>query len=357
MIIGILTFHRSLNYGAVLQTYGLQKFLSQNFCDETYEIVDYRCPRFTDLYESFSFFKRKSIKNLLKDIHFLVKRKVFNDFISKHLNVSAISYSTDSIIDANKRYDKFIVGSDQVWNAEITNGDLNYLLKFATPDKRNSYAASIGKNIILKKYEEEYRNEINFFGNLSVREQECRLVLQEIGITSKIQVNVDPTLLLKTHEWLELISDKRICNRYVLVYAIKYSNELLETAIGFAEKRGYKVIYIGPRTKCKGIKRIRYAKVTDFVRYFRDAEYTFINSFHGTVFSVIFHKQFWVCNEENDWRNVRIENLLQLCELKDRFEFSNIHNDIDWNKVEEKINSERDKAFNYLKEIIEYENS
>lgn len=127
MTTGVITFHKAINYGAVLQTYALQKFI----CDKGIqcEVIDYDCEAFKDNYKPFKIYN-KNLKGLVSALvqYPYKKRKIkkFNDFRKNHINISSTVYTRGNIENSNNIYDKFIVGSDQVWNYNLTDFDETY---------------------------------------------------------------------------------------------------------------------------------------------------------------------------------------------------------------------------------------
>lgn len=129
---GVLTFHRASNYGAVFQTYALQKFLNNNGIES--EVIDYRCPfieehitpkRFTEWIHPSNMYRL-----LFKNAYILDNRENFAEFVRNYIPVSDIEYNPDNIVDANEIYDTFIVGSDQIWSNYCAGFDRNYFLEF-----------------------------------------------------------------------------------------------------------------------------------------------------------------------------------------------------------------------------------
>lgn len=355
MKIGTVTFHQALNYGAILQTYALQRFIKANFNTET-DVVDYRCPHLSHLYSYKSKITANPIKSALRIANFAFKKQRFSSFISKYINLSKTVYTYEDIQNSANEYDAFIVGSDQVWNPLLTNGDMNYLLKFAPANKRYSYAASVGLKEIPREHAEKYSDLLNEFRAISTREKSEQL-LESIGVTVKPQTNIDPTLLLTGDDWKEICKTiKPQKEKFVLVYTVGHSKETMDKAVQFAAENNLKVIYVGPHIKRPGIKYIPCPRVEYLISLFRDAEYTFVNSFHGTVFSILFQRKFFSYLQFKDGRNARITNLLEICGLSHRTDIKNIKEEIDWQNVETNLNLQRKNSLNFIGEIIKNEN-
>ena len=155
MKVGILTYHDTTNYGAAFQAFALQKKIEELGCD--CEIIDYKCKAVTERYEIKSPFKSSNIKQCIKRIltnknNRNLKLK-FETFYKRYQKRSDKTYYKNTISETNNIYDKFIVGSDQVWNLRLSGEDTTYMLDFVKDDsKKYSYAASFGYSKIPDKY-------------------------------------------------------------------------------------------------------------------------------------------------------------------------------------------------------------
>lgn len=356
MKIGVITFHQALNYGAILQAYALQSFINENYTNAAAELVDYRSPYLSRLYSVKSKNSKNPIYGSIRKAHFLLKKRFFQSFIKKNINISK-PYTPYTIENANSTYDKFIVGSDQVWNCNLTDCDKNYLLAFSQPDKRYSYAASIGISEIPLNVINEYVKELSCFRKISVRENQAIDTLHNIGLTSiQIQQHIDPVLLLPLDKWNRLCyQTKNIKSDYVLIFSVEYSNELIEEAVAFAKSKNMEVYYIGQRTKNADVKYFPLISIGNLLSLFRDAKYVFANSFHGTAFSIIFHKKFYVRMAHRDGRNSRIVNLLNQLSLSDKTCIETIDIESDWHHVDKVLDLERSRSKEYISGIIENE--
>ena len=212
--IGILTYHRAYNYGAVLQAYALQSAI-QNI-NYNVEIIDYCC----DYIEKIG--SEKSIKNIIKFIlsgrRINQTKKKFVKFRNDKLNLSNNDFNRDTIKEIADLYDIYIVGSDQVWNYQGSNFDKTYFLDFVKQNtKKKSYAASFGISKIPPKYEKEYIRLLNKFSDISVREKQGINIINNL-LGKDCELVLDPTLLLSKKEWKEKtsISNRIIKEKYLL---------------------------------------------------------------------------------------------------------------------------------------------
>lgn len=299
MKIGILTFHRSRNYGAVMQAYGLVYTLNKLGYDAN--VIDYKCKKIDeDLKKPIK--SKNFIKSVIKSIAAFSKEKKFNAFnkdflcLSKEKNVNS-----ENISDVINHYDIVIVGSDQVWNTDITGNDGTFFL-----DNRNtkkiSYAASCGDEIVLNA---DILNKIQSFNHISVRERALQYELENRGVVS--EVVCDPTILAGKKAYSDILKSRIKKEKYVFVFMIWKSNKLIKNAKQYAEKNGLKLV-----TNKDCAEFMMRNKPEDFISWFANANCVFTNSFHGTVFSLLFHKKFISSVQKpNNKNNTRVEELLK----------------------------------------------
>lgn len=321
MRVGVITFHRAINYGAALQTYALQKALLCLGVDV--ELIDYRCEYMEKLYKPIGGFNQKMIKqNIRSIINFIpYKRKVksFREMMSDNLNLSAKVYDSSSISSANDRYDVFITGSDQVFNYACSRFDKNYFLSFVQDERKIfSYAASFGVESIPEQYRHEYRKLLNRFNGISVREESGRSMVWDL-LGRECNVHVDPVFLLDTEDWSRLAKRPKATG-YILIYRLNKSNIINDFARKLAEKTGKRIINVGQdiidRIKNPDFDGSIGTSVEEFLGLIKYADYVVTNSFHGTALSIIFKRNFYVETKQKDFKkNDRAEHLLKLTGL------------------------------------------
>ena len=168
---------------------------------------------------------------------------------------------------------------------------------------------------------------------------------------------MDPTLLLKREEWDKICKVPREKDNYIFVYAVNRPIELLTYAKKLARKENLKVIYLSDFFgHDKKVKYISTVSPEEFIGYIKSAKYVLTNSFHGTVFSIIFHKQFAVELENESKFNYRAQNLLEKLGLSDHI-CKNNHLNLpcatQWDNVEKTLGEIRKKSIDYLEEIVE----
>lgn len=290
MKVGILTFHRAHNYGAVLQCYALQERLKLAGYDVY--IIDYRQPAIESAYKIFDmhYFLESFChpKRMLVYLKALGERRrtssVFEKFSSKIRKTTPCSLST---IPTN--FDAYIIGSDQLWVAKWTGGELDkvYAGQFLRGEKSKlfSYAISVNETSINGISEHEWSEIASNFSVLSFREEPMAKKMASI-IHREVRTDIDPTLLLDSLQWNNITNDTWKNEKYLLVYHLPgrfagMSNEEFMTRIDkIAKAMQCKVISLYP---------MKYS-VSDFVSLFKYAKGVITTSFHATVFSLIFER-------------------------------------------------------------------
>lgn len=364
MKVGIITFHQALNYGALLQAYALRKVIC--LMGGEAEIIDYHCSIIEDAYVFPTLRNCKSVKEILKYVaqgkYEIEKRKRFDAFRKQKLEISDASYNTNNIDKAVYQYERFVTGSDQVWNCNAHNFDKNYFLNFVKDSTRKfSYAASLGLSKIPEQLTSEYYEQLKEFNICSVREMQGKIALEHIGIRN-VRVDIDPSLLLSKEEWTREFNIIPKKEYFIFAYYFELTPSLKKFIEELASKTGCYVKYFGSpirspfRCKCRAVKT---ADPIDFVDAVFNAEYVVTNSFHGTAFSINFNKTFFVelLNKSADV-NSRLVNILDVTDLSNReiHNFKNVSEalsaHVDWHTVNKKLNLMRQDSLEYVRSIV-----
>lgn len=363
--IGIITFQRAHNYGAILQVYALQNILSEKY---NTEIIDYRNNEIENEYRILRRNKR-SIKSLIKSIILSilyigknVKRyNKFNEFIKQNIKLTE-SYKTEKILKKNyPKKDIYITGSDQVWNYDIAGKKIDaYTLNFGDENiKKISYAASIGKKELNQDNIEKYIKNISKLDFISVREKDAKIYLNKI-INNPVDITLDPTLLLTGKEWEDLLlKDTNPYKGYILGYTVSNDMEYYKILNYLSNKTGKKIIHFDRNNrKIKNVLKNAYATgPIEFLQLIKNADYVIATSFHATVFSILFHKKFWIIPPKKT--SSRMISLLEMLGIKNRivesleeFETKDYDEDISYNIIEDKLKLERENSINWLNNAI-----
>ena len=371
--IAILTkYYKNYNYGGVLQGYALKKILEEK--GYTIDIISYDVnknpnPIYKSIYEQSKQYGIKSATNKIIEksvgkFKFLIK-DILNDRIIKFedfMQYDTKEYNDSNIEVLNNEYNVFISGSDQIWNPNAVRK--LYLQNFVKKGKKKiSYAASIGRNNLSKTESNILIPYLKKFDYLSVREKTAKELLKKF-IDSKIEVVLDPTLLLEKEQWNEISSEPIHNKPYALFYFFSNSKKIRKKIINFCKLKNLDLVMIPYAnqqfnfndSKGPGI-RINNIGPKEFISAIKNAEYIFTDSFHGTAFSIIYEKQFFVFErnkKEHVSMNSRLYDLLDSFDLKDRLvslkdikNISNI-NVINYKVVNDKKQKLKRKSIDFL---------
>lgn len=299
MRIGILTYHRAYSYGAKLQAYALATYLRQLGHDA--EDVDYGSIGEQKLRK----IGTKSVKDfIVTSLCYIcstfsepIRIKRFDEFLNLIPKSSKRYPTKESLQGIEKEYDCFITGSDQVWCPRYNEGDTTYLLDFVKNGKKKyAYAASFGVSELDQPEAALYGKLLADFNTILIREQAGKELLHKLN-GKEAQVVLDPTFLLDTCEW-ERIARYPYKRHfpYILSFQILVKDPAYEKFVSHLSKvTGYKVIVLSDAFRYKPIKGTLYAKAgpKEFLGLIRNAEIIVTNSYHATVFSLIFQKPFY----------------------------------------------------------------
>lgn len=378
MKVGILTILNVNNYGAELQCCALYRKLQQLGYDA--EVINY----LFGIHPEHVFDGEKRtvpiplkqlikvkllpvVQNMFCMFHQKNKRlrnKRFDEFHAKYNHLTSTVYpSVKSLYEAKFNYDVLCIGSDQVWN--YMKG---YSLEpfFACFDKNNTkkitYASSIGLSSLSVEAEQVFKKELTNFAYISVREQQASEILEKL-LNRKIDVVLDPTLILNKQEWIEVAKDD-MCpkEKYLLVYivTIKPCDYVLTLARHIAKRRNLKIVRICrdayPEHSGSDVEEILTAGPSDFVGLFSKAEFVVTNSFHGTVFSINFSKPFYSVIKSHHSTNSRLTSILKKLGLEDRIvpvgSQLPMISDIDFSGPSAKLEAERKLSIEYINKAL-----
>lgn len=294
----LVTIFKVPNYGSILQAYATQQIV---------ERMGFECKvlNYDHIYSAWSVahgIKRRSLKNKIGRLIGLNphhrKEKKLDKFASKYLHLTRPYYSIEEIEkEENGRYDKYIVGSDQVWNTRFTNCDPVFLLEFVKDKDCDCIAisSSFASKTVDAKYMEKFRKGLSKFKQISVREQNGIEILKALGI-SNASLTLDPTLLLSAKEWNKLIVKKRILpEKYILLYMWCYAFEprplIFDVLRQYQKELNCPIIALEGYAECKGQTDLNIidatdSSISDFLQLFANASLVVTSSFHGTAFAL-----------------------------------------------------------------------
>lgn len=345
----LLTCHNVYNCGASLQVYALQTYLELIGCEV--EIVNY-IPKYLDKYRLLKLSNPKFDKVLLKQAYMMAKfpsrlksrfsktKKLFDKFTAENLKVTEKKFSSGvQLENADLSADVWIVGSDQIWNPLFENGrDFVFFLGFVKEGLKVSYAASIGTHDFSDEQFLQNLELLKSFDKISVRERSTICDLRNKGIEATHAC--DPIFLLKKDVW-----ESKIKVAYSDEYAFYYifsKNSLMDYT-----KRQLDLLvhdYFENPTDPFG-----------FVSEIYNAKVVVSNSFHATAFAILFNKEFYVLEREDEPVNLRMKDLLNDLGLQDRYvtskkAFEDVK-PIDWKRVNKSLEKIITYSRQYLKNL------
>ncbi len=362
MKIATLTFHNAVNYGAVLQAVALPQAIQQRYPDAEVGILDYRNEKIEKKFRPFYCKKTKGFSKKIKSlIHAVMaysvrsqKKAHFVRFLKD--NVTLFPYTTENEkSDAKSTIDKYIVGSDQIWNFDLSGNDETYLLKFVSErKKKGTYAPSIGKTELTAE-ETAKLQAIKGFGYLSAREETAVRLIEAIDGRTPVLVP-DPVFLLTAEDWRKKEEKyPSVPEDYVLVYKFSDNEKpLTEFAYRYAKEHHKPLVIVQSSLKnYKDAMIIRNASPNQFLWLIDHAHLVVTNSFHGTAFSVLFEKNFY--SEANVSRGTRITEILHLYRLSSHIMLDGVPSkevSAPWDEVRADIERYRQTAFDYLDNVL-----
>ena len=354
MKIGILTFQwaNNRNFGASIQSFACKSLMNKTIGKNDTKIINYNPTNFNFIKRIFHFFTGLS----------------FNEYNNKFLKISKEICDSENLRELNNEFDTFVVGSDQVWRTIwLKEKSLHYFFDFVNDDKKKiAYAASFGVDYWEgdKKLTEEIKHLIKRFDHISVREESGIDICKNIfGVDNAVCV-LDPTLMISREDYQPILDDwqdkSHLKKKYIAHMLLDDTKELRNESQEIANYLKAEINHIkGKSFKILGRDITFYNKVSQWLTYLKDAELVITDSFHCTVFSLIFHKKFVVV--ANKARGVaRLETLLSKAGLEDRF-FTDIKDvmksgildkEIDYNEVDKKLEVHRKYSMDFLKKAL-----
>ncbi|HEC2597224.1 TPA: polysaccharide pyruvyl transferase family protein [Raoultella ornithinolytica] len=378
MKVATLTLPLHTNYGGNLQAFALQKTLIKLGHDAV--LLNYRKGALRK-----SIFRRvaSKIKNFAlpsnKTSHFVFSQHEQNEinkhhdsFIKKNIITSSPFYDEDSLkkFILDNKIECVIVGSDQVWRPKYTPKISPFYLNFIYEHsniKKVSYAASFGVDLWEYTSSElsECKKLIASFDSISVRESIAVDMCQEFFEVDAEHV-LDPTLLLSKDEYINLFEKYNMPSFKGKIFSYVLDSDENKTAFmdqisSFLNKEiftTYPKKHIKTESIISNISDYQFPSVEAWLKSFHDADFVVTDSFHGTVFAIIFNKPFIaICNKERG--SARFKSLLKMFSLEDRLvydmtevDFNLVNSPIDYDRVNEDLNLQRIKSLDFLAKAL-----
>ena len=346
------------NYGALLQAYALKTVLEQLEYDVNILNLNLERNR-----KSFSVLVRPSglrsipgfIRSLIRAAKTKESVRKCLDFREKYYAFTKPYRNIGELQADPPEADIYLVGSDQVWNPILDFSPAYFLMFGDKNTMRASYAASIGFNQYPKEYEAEFCERLKNIPYKSVREPEAQEILDSYGFPS--EVHADPTLLLSSADYDQIAITPKITRPYILLYLVgpvkKYNNIQKALKALYPDKL---ILNIPDRAS-----RVKYADreaadigPEEFIGLIKHADAVVTASFHGTVFSLLYHKNF-ISLAPNKTAS-RISNLLEMTGLSDRLsdDFSKLDKLFelpDFSRADKVLAVKREEGIQYLQSL------
>lgn len=351
--IGILTINDNGNYGNRLQNYAVQESLKK---------LEFRVDTIENKNNQNIFKVKTYIGNIVKKILNISRYRRYNKFIEFNRNIkkSSIWINVKNIPKKlDEKYDYFITGSDQVWNPNFGRLSNIDLLAFSSNRKKISFSASFGISE-LPEDKKDYANEnLQTFKAISVREDAGKKIVEELTGRTDVEVLVDPTMLLSAKDWdkvskkpKQLKFDKYILNYFLGELSEEWKNEINR----IAKENNCKIINILDKNS-----PFYQTGPSEFLYLEKNAFLVCTDSFHSSVFSIIYDTPFVVFDRKQNGvvsMNSRIDTLLSKFALQNRKFKGAITKDLlnsDYSESKEILEQEKEKSFNFLKKALDVE--
>lgn len=375
--IGIVTLHGYSNYGNRLQNYATQETLKKlGYYVESIKVESGTPPTR----------KKSGIKSISKYMHNIdriwsigsyekigkmayrlmhrqkirrlneVRTDAIKRFSERYISESKISIQeNEPSYTIGDKFDYFITGSDQVWNPGCISRSSTFFLDFAPMNKRISFAPSFGVSEIPPELRERYIKGLSGLSGLSVREYEGAQIIKQL-IGKDAEILVDPTLLLTKEEWLSVskinLTKRTETGGYILTYFLgDVSKETRRKMYNIGKENDLEIINL------LDINDPAYvSSPSDFLQYINSAKLVCTDSFHGSVFSMLFETPFIVFNRSGTSIYSRIETLLSKFGLQSRKCENIVENkqifEVDFSGINLILEQEREKSFRYLQRML-----
>lgn len=365
--VGILTYHfyeKFANYGSVLQAYAMQRYLSKLGVEN--EIIDYVPDHLRSVNMRLPILRDKT-HNILRFINLLffqiqIYRLIgkFESFVKKNMRLSKEKIYSDNFDKA--QYGAYIIGSDTVWSTDESGGfDDGFWANY--PVMRGklciAYSPSAADMDFSESDKQTIKERLKNFSAVSMRESRHISLFSSLA-NREISNTLDPTLLLDKPDYEALIDGKRIFKeKYLLYYARKRHVKMYKFIDELAKKLNLRVVEINKDClRLFKVKNVYCSSIEDFLRLIRDASVVVTDSFHGTIFSMIFERDFY--SYKRQCCSSKIEHLCACAGLSNRIVCDGADADkaiaeglkIDYAKVRKNLEPRREFSKSYLKKAL-----
>lgn len=358
--VGILTFHFVNNFGGALQAYALRKVVEIE-CHADTVMIDYRnwFIQFTDAIRLLpvSLNKQEIVSGLKTLRQRVFRRKRFENFVKENHKLSRRYNTHWQMNNFPPGCDKYICGSDQIWNSFLTMGiDSNYFLAFELDaDHKIAYAPSFGTDYVAVWHQKRMAHYIKAIGCLSVREKSGQELVKRLTGKDAYRL-IDPVFLIAKQEWEQIgVNPLKTEEPYILLYMMQRDTQVYEYAKKIKKQLGIRLVEISRYGYQPGFVDETLIDIGpyEFLGLFRDAACVCTNSYHGLAYSVIFEKEF--CLVPCKRFQARMQDMLIMFKISnaadgaDRNTLTAIYNK---EYVRAVIKAEKEKAVKFLVESV-----
>lgn len=358
--IGILTWHYYKNYGSGLQAFALQETIVRLGHDVN--LINFR--KFhTPQVSPFKNIVKKILQHVAKFSDKIYNKVVNNTFEyqKRYLKQTKQFNKPVELENISGEYDCLVYGSDQIWAPNVYTPI--YMGAHVQKNVRKiSYAASIGLNDIPDDLVETYRTNLSSYDSVAVREQEGKELLKsKCGIDSTVVL--DPTLLIDADTYRNMQRPVRgVKGKYIFCYFLNKEHKYKEKIQKYAQECNLQIIGTSDREEdAAWMTRLTNIGADQFIWLINNAETIFTDSYHGSIFSLLLHKNLWTYvrfAEDNPiCQNSRIRQLQNNFNLSHRvITYGQEIDDalkIDYDYFEKRLAELRKESLAYLKNALE----
>lgn len=367
--IGIITFHFCKNYGALLQCYALEQFLTEN----GFEVYVLNARSKKQRNNNSIFMCKKGLRRVIRNIVLLPllaqrlkQERAFGAFVQDKLNCTELCTNEGELLKCinSYRFDAVVVGSDQVWNTLNNDFEKMFFLPFSCKAKKIGYGISLGD----AGYNElvEYKKYIDDFYSIFVRERSSLNIFNKL-LNKNLKTVVDPVLLLDKEHWDKMADDVKydLPSKYLVCYFVgkKNFNIYYQYAKQISKQLGLKLRIINSSYGIYSYSRKTFLNIgpKEFLKIISNASFVCTDSFHGTVVSTIFRKDFCSFVDSNKTNDSRVKDYL--CDIgldsriiySERIDLSELHyEELNYtNEIDKRMKEEADEARCSIKDTLE----
>lgn len=368
MKLGLLTFHTAANYGAALQAYAFEKFLTDKGYDCEY--INYvnasRAHEYSMSWHIYDCLRRGKLASAVAYLvgsPFMTLRKMrFDRFYKKNLRQTEKVYrNSKEAEELNDKYDFFVIGSDQVWNPICNGDDAAFLLDFVKDGKKRiSYSPSFGMTEVDSEHKDVYSDNLKLFAHIGVRETVGQKIVK--GLTGReSSLCLDPVLLLTKDQWNDIMPKKKTNERFIFSYTNRDSQtkDFFKTGYKLEGRKHYVLSrYTKPSDFVNSQVRVKYCmSPQEFLWVVNNAEMVVSASFHCIAMSIILNRQFVAITTGDEGKDERLLNLLRTLGLQDRvlkegMTAEDVNAPIDYKVVNERIEQMKKQSMDYILGVL-----